>query len=51
MKYPPLIGLCKDCLGCQRLEDPNFRGVYKCRYVEKPGKIKEMSGTQERMKI
>ena len=51
MKYPSLTGLCKNCLGCQRLEDPNFSGVYKCRYAEKPEKIKEMSGTQERMKI
>jgi hypothetical protein len=35
MKYPKLIGVCKDCLGCQRLENPNFTGVYKCKWNEK----------------
>lgn len=27
-----LIGKCKNCLGCNRLEDPNFTGVYRCEY-------------------
>ena len=35
MKYPKLIGVCKDCLGCQRLENPNFIGVYKCKWNER----------------
>ena len=35
MKYPKLIGVCKDCLGCQRLENTNFVGVYKCKWNEK----------------
>lgn len=35
MKYYRLVGVCKNCLGCMRLEDPNFRGVYKCRWNEK----------------
>jgi len=34
MRYPKLKGLCKDCLGCMRLENPNFIGVYKCKWYE-----------------
>lgn len=33
MTYPKLKGLCKNCLGCNRLEDPNFEGVYRCEYA------------------
>ena len=29
-----LKGLCKDCLGCQRLEDKNFKGVEKCEWTK-----------------
>lgn len=46
MKYPILIGVCKNCLGCMRLEDPNFIGVYKCKWNEK-----EKIWVQERIKI
>jgi len=28
-----LIGLCKNCLGCNRLEDKNFKGTYRCEYA------------------
>lgn len=35
VKYPPLIGVCKNCLGCMRLEDPKFIGVYKCKWNKK----------------
>lgn len=28
-----LIGLCKNCLGCNRLENPEFTGVYRCNYA------------------
>ena len=28
-----LIGLCKNCLGCNRLEDMNFKGTYRCEYA------------------
>ena len=28
-----LKGICKDCLGCIRLEDPSFEGVYRCKYA------------------
>lgn len=45
MKYPKLRGVCKDCLGCQRLENPNFVGVYKCKWNEK------VEWKQERIKI
>lgn len=31
-KYPKLIGNCKDCAGCNRLEDYNFVGRYRCPY-------------------
>lgn len=35
MKYPELIGKCKNCtLGCFRLEDPSFIGTDKCQYAE-----------------
>lgn len=27
-----LKGLCKDCLGCQRLEDKNFEGTEVCEW-------------------
>lgn len=32
IKYPELIGKCKTCLGCQRLEQEDFKGVYRCQY-------------------
>lgn len=38
-----LIGLCKICLGCNRLENPNFRGTYRCSYAtEKQVSIEEL---------
>lgn len=27
-----LKGICKNCPGCQREEDPNFEGVEKCEW-------------------
>lgn len=27
-----LKGLCKNCLGCQRLENEKFDGVFECEY-------------------
>lgn len=31
--YKDLVGKCKTCLfGCERLEDINFIGVYRCEY-------------------
>lgn len=33
IKYPELIGKCKTCkYGCQRLEQQDFKGVYRCQY-------------------
>ena len=32
MKYPELTNLCKNCTGCQRLEDEYFKGVEQCEY-------------------
>ena len=31
--YRELVGKCKTCLGCNRLEDINFKGVYRCEYA------------------
>lgn len=31
-EWSELIGLCKNCLGCNRLEDKTFRGTYRCEY-------------------
>lgn len=27
-----LRGICKNCLGCNRLEDEDFEGVGECEY-------------------
>lgn len=37
MYYKPLKAntLCKECLGCNNLENKNFEGVYKCDYYTK----------------
>lgn len=32
-----LTNLCKNCLGCNRLEDPNFKGVNSCIWNTKKG--------------
>lgn len=45
-KYKPLEEPCKKCLGCQRLENPNFTGDKNCKYAEK-----EVEWKQERIKI
>lgn len=29
-----LKGICKYCLGCNRLENPNFKGVQRCANTE-----------------
>ena len=42
MKYPELIESCRKaiesgrCLGCQALEDYNFRGNPNCKYSKTP---------------
>lgn len=30
-----LIGICKTCLGCNRLLDENFKGIYRCPNYKK----------------
>lgn len=37
-KYPELKGKCKTCLGCNRLEDKTFRGIYECKNYVKGNK-------------
>ena len=34
MKYPPLSGICVKCLGCMRLQDINFKGIWRCDYYK-----------------
>ena len=63
MKYPLLIESCKRaiesgrCLGCQALEDINFKGNNDCIYNKTPSaeksieKIKINLGIQEKMEI
>lgn len=29
-----MLGICKYCVGCLRLEDENFRSVYRCKDFE-----------------
>jgi hypothetical protein len=51
MKYPELKGLCKNCLGCNKLELPDFTGVYRCEYaIDKQMSIEEVkkNGTRFR---
>lgn len=45
MNYLKLEEPCKSCLGCQRLENPNFTGDKNCKYAEKE------NWKQERIKI
>ncbi len=40
MKYPQLTELCKNCTGCQKLENPNFKGVYQCKWNKKEKEYK-----------
>lgn len=28
-----LIGKCKNCLGCNKLENPEWKGTYRCEYA------------------
>lgn len=38
--YKPLEEPCKSCLGCQRLENPNFTGDKNCRWNKQLEQIK-----------
>ena len=41
--YKLLQGICIKCLGCMRLEDENFKGIWRCDYY------KEAKDEQRRM--
>lgn len=30
-EWTELFGLCVNCLGCNKLEDENFKGTYRCK--------------------
>ena len=50
MKYQELKGLCKTCLGCNRLESENFVGTTQCKnYID--GTKKENLGIQEKLEL
>ena len=50
MKYKKLESPCDKCLGCMRLENPNFISDKNCKYRANPIKeIKEMLGVQENL--
>ncbi len=39
-------------VGCMRLENPNFRGTYDCKYADEPKKeIKEILGVREKIEL
>ena len=52
--YRKLIEPCKSCLGCMRLEDPNFIGDKDCKYQptveDKINEINKIFGIQEMIK-
>ena len=44
IEYPLLQGKCKTCyLKCFRLEDPNFKGVFRCDYYMKENRFLKKS--------
>jgi len=32
--YSPISGICAKCLGCMRLEQENFKGIWRCEYYK-----------------
>jgi hypothetical protein len=52
MKYPELKGVCKNCLGCNKLENPYFTGENECEYFLQPKQDNEqISEKGEQLKI
>ena len=53
MMYPKLIESCQKaitnewCLGCQSLEDPNFKGKINCEHSKMPEIKKNTNYKQE----
>ena len=46
MKYPELTGICKECLGCNKLENPLFIGVKECEYATVSDKVEQIQTEQ-----
>lgn len=47
-KYRELKGLCKCCLGCNRLENKWFEGFEKCKHMKSPQEtVKEILGVKD----
>lgn len=40
-KYAQLTGKCVKCLGCNRLELENFKGVWRCENYKEKEQIKD----------
>lgn len=57
MKYLPLKEPCKSaiekgiCLGCNRLELPEFQGLPGCKGSKEQKNFREILGEQEKMKL
>lgn len=55
--YPQLQGICGKairknlCTGCNRLEMLDFKGLQECKNMTKPQNLKEISGTQEKLRL
>lgn len=50
--YRELKGICRTCLGCNKLELEEFEGVYSCPNELSPqDKIKQILGTKEGKQI
>ncbi len=46
-KYPPLEGICKKCeLKCGRVEDINFKGIWRCDYYKE---VTKENGTKNKL--
>lgn len=46
-----MIGLCKNCNGCNRQEDETFEGVYRCDYATTKMTAKEIELEQKKIKL
>ena len=51
--YSSLLGKCKNCGGCMRLEDKEFKGTNECQYSDdiikqSINKIKNILGIEEK---
>ncbi len=44
-----LIGKCKNCLGCNRLEDSDFRGTNNCEYAPEETCRRILKGEQQKI--